>query len=178
MHGDSHRGVSSFKGPEKIKRGSSMNMTKGRLKKKNDGIAATMKRQPLLSACLDAMEEWKRRTSYKACDVSVDSALLDANAVVWIDKLLFIDALADLLESSARSSIKNNNIKLTVATSGMNSFRILIDYTPSPEQGIETHSPWANSRFSAMTQQIISQHGGCLEFSETLNSSRIMIRIS
>ena len=155
-----------------------MKSVQGQREKKNGGIAATMRRQPLLATCMDAMEEWKRRTEYPACQVSVDHDLLDANAAVWIDKPLFIDALADLLEFSARSSVDNNHLKLTVATSGTNSFRILIDYTPSPAQSIESRSPYARSRFSSTTQQIISQHCGCLEFSETRNSSRIMIRIS
>ncbi len=154
-----------------------MNIVNGQRQKKNDGIAATMKRQPLLATCMAAMEEWKRRTVYKACEVSVVNALLDANAAVWIDKPLFTDALADLLEFAARSSVNNNNLKLTAATSGLNSVRVLIDYTPSPEQNIETRSPFARSRFSGVTRQIISQHGGCLEFSEGRQVCRIMIRI-
>jgi hypothetical protein len=146
--------------------------------KKNGGIAAALRRQPLLATCMDAMEEWKRRTQFPACQVSVDHDLLDANAAVWIDKPLFIEALADLLEFSARSSVDNNNLKFTVVASGTSSFRIMIDFTPSPAQSIESRSPYARSRFSSTTQQIISQHCGCLEFSESGRSSRIMIRFS
>ena len=126
---------------------------------------------------MDAMEEWQRRTVYKTCEVSVVNALLDANAAAWIDKPLFTDALADLLEFAARLSANNDNLKLTVATSGLNSCRIMIDYIPSPEQNVETNSPFENSRFSSVTRQIISQHGACLEFSEGRHGCRIMMRI-
>lgn len=153
-----------------------MNAINGQLKKKNDGISVAMKRQSFHATCLDALEEWKRRTVYNTSEVSVVNALLEVNAAAWIDKPLFTDAFAELLDFAARASANNDKLKLTIASSGISSFRVLIDYTPSPERNVENRL-YNNGRFSSVTRQIISQHGGSLEFNESRYSGQIIMRI-
>ena len=150
----------------------------GERQENSGGIAVSMKRQPIYPLCIEAVDEWKRRTVYNACEVSMVNALQNAGGVVWIDKPLFSDALADLLEVAARSSAKDKDLKLTVATSGVSSVHLLIEYAPQPQpEGGASALAHPESRFSGETRQIISQHGACLEFSEGGNSHRIMIRI-
>lgn len=140
-----------------------------------DTIAATMKRLSFLATCMDAIEEWKRRTVYKECKLSVVNALLDTNDAVWIDKPLLTDVIADILEFVARSSENNDNLKLTVATSGIKSIHISINFIPFHENHIEIRSPLLVDRFRDVTLEIISQHGGRLEFSKERNGCRIML---
>lgn len=154
-----------------------MDSSNGKIKERERSVAAVMKRQPFFPVCAEALAEWKRRTMYRECNVAVKNALLDTNTAVWLDKQLFIDALADLLEFAARSSAGNDNLTLALATNGINSYRVMIDYMPTPAYNVETPSQDLRGRFSDQTRQIISQHGACLEFSEGRQVSRITIRI-
>jgi hypothetical protein len=148
-----------------------MNMIKGN----HNEIAATMKRQPFITTCMEAVKVWKNQTIYKEYTVSIVNSLLDVNDIIWIDKSLFIDAFADVLEFVARSSDNIDTITLTVATSGLKSIQVSINFVPSPNNNIEIRSPYLVGRFRDVTLQIISQHGGRLEFSKERSGYRITL---
>jgi len=138
-------------------------------------IAAIMKRRSLFATTREAIEEWKRQTVYTDCPVVLVKAMEDENDEVWIDKKLFTDVIAFLLEFARRSTGNDQQLKLTVSAGGLQSSRIVIDYTPLPELATEMRSPLMKSHFNEVILQIVSQHSGTLEFNEERHGCKITL---
>ena len=134
-----------------------------------------MKRRSLLTITIEAIEEWKHQTAYKDCPVTLEKAIEGVNDDAWIDKKLFTEGIAFLLEFARRSSRNDNYLKLTVIAGGMKSSRIIIDYKLSPDRATETRSPFMMSHFNNAILQIVSQHGGTVEFNEERYGCRIVL---
>lgn len=141
---------------------------------KNQKISARLKLQAILPVCQTAFEDWMRCTRCTSCKASILKPTGNEKMKVWVDAILFKQAIGNLLEISAQKSGESNELFLSIMKGWHSTCCIKIGYKRVNEIKDENN---ITLQADGESLEIISQHRGKIEFSNEKQHTNFIIEV-
>lgn len=143
---------------------------------KRHKIVAQLKQQTVFPIYSAALEEWKRRTRFKTCEVAILNRTNGEKTKAWIDDRLFKRAIFNLMEIAAQTCGKRDGLSFSIVPGWQGSSRIIIGYPQAIKNANEDEDDM-NVRPDSETIEIISQHRGKIEITEEKHHGNFLIHL-
>jgi hypothetical protein len=121
-------------------------------------VMVAMKLQPLLSVCTEAVEACTSSSVLPSARVSIHSSV-SPKIKLWLDAILFKEALIDLLGEVAKRFERGSNIVVSASSTGMHCSRLYISYVHKKAGNESNDSHFTmNDHSDSRTREIVTQH--------------------
>lgn len=143
---------------------------------KSHKIVAQLKQQAVFPICSAALEEWKRRTRFKTCEVAILNRTNGEKIKAWIDNRLFKRAIFNLMEIAAQTCGKRDGLSFSIVPGWQGSTRIIIGYPKTMKRTNEDDDD-TKAGPDGETIEIVSQHRGKIEITEEKHRGMFLIHL-
>jgi hypothetical protein len=127
-------------------------------------VSVVMMQQSILPLCVDAVSECLKHAAIPPRKIFIDNSTFDTKLKLWLDALLFKEALVDLLEDAAKRCDRQHRIVVCESSAGMHCCRLLISYTRQKAEDAFRDDQFEMPYFSHdRTREIISQHRAAMK---------------
>jgi hypothetical protein len=130
-------------------------------------LMVSMKLQPLLQVCADAVASCTDAGLLPAERIIIDPSV-SIKIKLWLDTVLFTEALVDLLGEAAKRCERGSDIVVSVSSMGLHGCRLNISYLHKKTDSKSTDDPFVlHYHSNGRTREIVTQHQAAMSLRET-----------